>query len=233
VALLGGMMGLRRLRPDVEVEHTVRRVASPADAHQETDPRGALVRSMCRPADIPIATSWTGEQMVYRLLGDGIGRRSAVNCVVGVFWPRAVTRMAEPGGPQQRAFGATIADQPAKRLVLDVFVHQSLWVDRAPEVMVYNLACHGPIVAGDPMHAKRRLALAESVRTVGVGSSCARHADLPGYVDAINETAAAHGWTAKEFRLHRCEVMYPPFGSQVSVVFPLDAADAGVAAPGK
>jgi hypothetical protein len=109
--------------------------------------------------------------------------------------------------------------------VLDVFVHQGVWNNPRPELFIYNLACHGPVRSGDPKQSKRRMDLAESVKLLGTGTACARHPDLPGYVEAINETAEQHGWRAREFRVHRCEMVYPPFGCQVSIGFDLNAAE--------
>lgn len=221
MAVIGGMVGLRRLRPDALVEYVSTAVLDqPGQPREErrTLSDGPLVRAFGSADSLPISVAHKGQCSHYRLTGDTVGRQSALNLVVGEFWRAALPKAPEEGLPTRRWVGTSI-QQPSQRLVLDVLLHESVWPNRQPELLIHNTTLNGPCDPTDPDQAARLLNLAESIKFLGLGGSRARHADILQYTDALEEVTAAHGWPLEEFRVFRCEIQYPPYGLQVCVAF--------------
>lgn len=229
-AMLGGMIGLRRLRPQVPVEYTSEltsdRVGTPIalGEREPVDPAASgtepLLRQFCSPEQLPVEAIFGRERVTYRLTGDGIGRNSAVNLMLSEFYPSNHPMVRVADHATRRWVYATI-EQPSRRLVLDMFVHRNVWARHRPRLEMYDTSIHGLSDPAIPDHAGRRLDLAEVIEELGQGLACARHKSLPRYTDALDHVAAKRGWNAGDFTAYRCEILYPMYGSQVCMVFDL------------
>lgn len=234
-AMVGGMIGLRRLRPDVVVEYTSEldverrdRFADPGTPAADgaaalTGPRESssdtLLRQFCSPEQLPIRTILSQrDRLTYRLVGDSIGRNSGVNLLLTEFYPDNHPMTAVPNHATRRWGYATI-EQPSRRLVLDMFVHKDVWTKQRPCLEVYDTVIHGLANPTLPEHAPRMLNLAEVIEEMGNGLACARHKSLPKYTEALEHVAAQRHWKPSDFRAFRCEILYPMYGSQVCMVF--------------
>lgn len=218
-AMVGGMLGLRRHRPDSIVEYTS--VLAEQDHRRvplfEGNESG-LIPEFCHPTDPPIETTGDGERVRYLLGGKGVGRQAAVNIVLGEFYPKNHPQQPVPDRPSERWVYATI-EQPSRRLVLDVLLHESVWPSVLPQLRIYDTCIHGTCDPASPRAERQQLMLAESIDMLGTGVQRARHTHIPRHTDLLRKVADSRGWSPEAFRVHRCEIMYPVYGSQVCVVY--------------
>jgi len=226
--MVGGMIGLRRLRPGVNIEYT----SDLAESDHVRAPLGrtpdgdSLLREFCSPQRLPIESIVESRRVRYRLTGDAVGLRSAINLMLAEYYPANHPLQPVLDRPRVRYVYATI-EQPVRRLVLDAFIHRDVWPKTTPSLAIFDTVLQGLADPVDPGQAARRLDLAESVEQIGTGISCARHKSLPRYTEALMSVAAGLGWDHKAFRTFRCEILYPVYGSQVCILFDLHRPDLG------
>ena len=61
--------------------------------------------------------------------------------------------------------------------------------------------------------------MAESIQSLGRGAGVARDARAPMYVDLLRHVFERTGWDDRRFRVYRCSIAYPLYGSQVAIAF--------------
>jgi hypothetical protein len=217
LATVGGFAGLRRLRPDALVEYTSVRGPSVVPAiMSDSAEQEPLLTEFCRPHSLPIEVTRADDGIRYRLTGDGVGLRSTLDLFFARVTPDHFDAATSEVQQRRRGVFATI-EQPTRLLVFDVFLHRDVWPQVRPDLMIYDTAIHGRCNPNDPSHDVRRLHLAESIHELGTGLSCARHAELSRYTEALDHVASRRGWDPMGFRAFRCEIQYPMYGSQVCI----------------
>lgn len=236
-----GTLGIQRLRAGVVVKFASRRLGptpsprspqtlagKPVDAavglddfrldhHCTSDAPGLLVHRI-------------GDVCHYALADRGFGPRSAVDLVFAEVNRNELDRLrasgpaaptpssAPPVRPRKTYFFAEVPI-PTETLQFDVFVHDGVFPEQQPELVVYDTALEGVASPNDPARDMDRLDLAETVKPLGRGVDGARSRDFPSYQDVLNEVLGALAWDGRRFTGWRTRIDYPMYGSQVTLSF--------------
>ena len=157
------------------------------------------------------------------LLGNAIGRASAVTVVLGDVWRNLASPYSDDRAPSLSSHEHLRL--PVQTLIHDVLIHEDLFGElRAlkPAVGVYG-GTHWDIVAGPhPEFDKAdRLALRESATFLGNGPSVMHSPDVPRYEEMVRYAFERLGWDGERFGLFRCRVEYPVMPSRVTMHFEL------------
>jgi hypothetical protein len=226
-----GFLGLRWLRRDAP--WIVSRVHPPdatgamkedsfaaeaLDPAGETVPGISLVREFCT-LPLPRFRSVLphSDLINVELEKTGLGKSSAMTCIFGNILRRAGSRFRDQERTQQ--IEQTIVRVPSQVLIRDILVHQDVFGEISPEVVVY-----GDQRGGDLTPSKRpcdRLPLREAVVYLGRGLSVMQTPEVPRYIEMIDYACNRMGWDAKKFDVYRCRVEYPVMPSSVVVQFDL------------
>lgn len=107
---------------------------------------------------------------------------------------------------------------PARRMQFDVLVHESLDTSR-PWLRIYDTAFEGVANVNDPARDVDAMDMAESIESLGAGVSRFGSTEVPRYVELLRHVCQRLGYDPGVLRGHRCEVEFPVYGSQVTMVF--------------
>jgi hypothetical protein len=234
VAWIHGLVGLHRVRPGVVVKMASRRMSGEPNARkaqtidgraidEETSP---LVPEYCSAPTPQIEVRRVKESLFYTLGGDGFGAGSAVD-VTFVEINRAELKRPVPLSPGQRERGenrgayffAEVA-VPAQALQFDIVMHSSLFPGQDPALRIHDTAFDGVADAFDPRRDLDALDMLECFIPLGTGLSRARSSAAAQYPDLLSRSIRALDRAPEEFRIHRCSIEYPLYGSQISALFP-------------
>ena len=230
VAVIRGLVGLRRLRRDAS--WTIARIGVSDDDGEVRQP---LVREPLDPAgevapgvplllkfssyplptfrSVPAAFGMTNVQ----LEGDSIGNLSAVTCMVGDVSRNALARYQDDHNRLQTS--QALVRTPCEVLVHDVLVRDGTFGAISPTVAVY-----GDHRSGDAIPEGREcdlLPLRESVVYLGKGPSVMHTPAVPRYAEMIQYAFDRLDWDEARFDVYRCRVEYPVMPSSVVVRFDL------------
>ncbi len=220
-----GFLSLTRLRPGVPVKFTTRRmadVASPRrptnlDGHPIHDLGDARLDAFCRaPATIQVSRV---EDVVHYTLGDhGYGPTSATDLVMVEVNLAEMPRYVPAEEPRKGHVFAEVS-APSKRLLFDVFVHADVYPGREPELILYDTVLDGVANVNDRTRDIDRLDMLESIEPLGRGLGRAQHPGVPKHVELLTHVFRKLEWDPSAFRLYRCRIDYPIYGSQVALAF--------------
>jgi hypothetical protein len=227
---LNGQFGLRRVRPDAHIiigSGDSSPLATPLvtlDGRPCDGPWGALLPQFSSAPLPQVETHELGGMYFYRVAGQDVGLRSAIDLVIADRREGALPRYRVPGKP--RFGGPTYAvEQPVKRGTLDVFLHRDVFPGVAPRLWVYDTTARGPISSfDDPTRVYDLLETQDTIRTLPVGLAGARLAHAPRYVEMLEHVYRTVGWDPTEFRGYRLDVQYPLPGMQYMLGFALPEA---------
>lgn len=216
-ALLGGLIGLRRLRTDTSVplfiQHSYHDDGSPlnnagtpldtATAHGSGMP---LVGEFCTAEASELAAFRAHTMTRYELKSGPVGNTAAMNWVFG--WI-------------DRGFGSIYRDErnefgessvrnsvPAERMVCDLLVHRDLPLP-PPQAFLYGQLGAG---LGYPYAGRERdlLPIAERVESLGRFPPTIGTPAVPRYGEMLRRVMTVGGWRVEEFVGYRLEMQYPP-----------------------
>lgn len=229
VVWLIGVLGLRRLRPGVEVRFATRRNVAPDEPGRRprtldgepldlADPTGLRLDQFCHAPPAPLEVSAAGEVVHYSLGNSGFGPKSAVDLVF------AEANFAElprymPAGSGRRSYVFAEVGTPSKVLSFDLLAHEDLFRDQVPQLDLYDLAGEGVASPNDRGRDADRLDLAEQVDPLGRGLATVRSREIPDYAAMARHLFARTGWDAERFRGFRVRIDYPVYGTQVTLSF--------------
>ncbi len=234
VVWLHGLTGLHRVRPGVLVKLASRRMSEePAARRPQTlagepiDGESApVISDFCsRPApDVQIRR--IGESLFYTLAGEGFGAASAVDVYFGEVNRSEIKRQpgvnpARPEWVRGWYFFAEVS-VPAASLQFDLLVHDDLLEGREPMLRIHDTAFDGVADALDRRRDLDRIDMLEAITPLGRGLSGVRAARVPRYAELVQHAMSRLGYQSARFRGYRCAIEYPLYGSQVSMVFPLN-----------
>jgi hypothetical protein len=220
-------IGLRRLNPGAKIGFGIMPLSADAfrpkslDGRESDGPQSLLLPEFCSQPLPQFETVEIDGTLHYWIMGNDMGLRSALDLATAyraeARWPR--TRA--PGGKQHLGVHEVI-DVPCARLVFDVFVHQSLFNDTAPELAVYQTIAHGAVrTIGDPTREDDRLHLGDAIHPITGGLAGAALGQSPNYVSMLEHVCAHSGFRPQLFRGYRVETAYPFYGAQYSIRFKL------------
>lgn len=226
IVWISGYFGYQRLRPGVRVRLATRRMAETPGPRTPRDLEGRpivdvdggrLDAFLDAPApDVEVRS--VGESVRYFLGGTGFGPRSAVDFAFAEVNEREIARYVPAEARRKAHFFAEIA-APTRFLLFDVFVHEDLYPGSDPQIVIYDTTLEGVADVNDRTRDDDRLEMAESVRALGRGAAVARSTEVPRYVEMLRYAFGRLGWDDSAFRVHRCAITYPLYGTQVAMTF--------------
>jgi hypothetical protein len=229
-----GLLGLQRLRPDVGIKFTSRRMAEvgaggprrpvtlEGEAIDGLD--GVKLDRFCDAPPAELEVHRVGDVNHYTLANIGFGPRSRVDLVMAEVNLAEMPRFVKAGSGRKGNVFAEIAT-PSKSLLFDVFVHEQIYPGSSPALLLYDTALEGVASVNDRTRDIDRLDMMESVQSLGQGVVRHRVAEIPQYVSMVRHVFEKMGWNDQTFRGYRCRIDYPLYGSQVVMAFDPPAVD--------
>ncbi|TVQ63599.1 MAG: hypothetical protein EA378_01555 [Phycisphaerales bacterium] len=221
-----GAVGMRRLRPDVQMYFTFGE-PSRGEAEGVTLSRSpAALTEFYTHEPAQLETHVSGGQLVHRLVGAELGKHAVADMLAVSRNTRGSRRFAAPG----RALGglAVTVDIPVKTLVCDAIIHEDLFPDADPELLVYKLGAHGPANPNDAARDIDRLTVPETIEHLPNHPDRFELPEIPNYERMLARVCAQDGLDLDAFRVYRLRMAYPVHGFQFTMAFeaPPDPADA-------
>lgn len=182
----------------------------------------SLLSSFCsQPLPELCVTEYEPKIVQTELVGDGIGRTSAVTIIQGKVL-RNITSMYSGETPPRLNSNAWIR-LPVEVLIHDVLIHEEflgLTSSLTPEVFVSG-GNHWDVPSTPESDQANRLDLRESAVHLGKGPSVLHTPDVPRLAEMVEYTCEQLGWDANRFDAYRCRVQYPVMPSKVTMRFEL------------
>jgi hypothetical protein len=222
-----GSQGLRRIRPNATIRYfsSYRR---PGDAQSATHLtldgsevvhlNGLLLEKFCTRPLPEIQALQHGHTVHYVLAGESVGPASAVDLFFAELNPGCLPRYFNPSEPKRHGPGSEIT-LPAKLHIFDALVHEDVYPDKDPELLVYDLGSNGVADMNDRSRDIDLMQLSESIQYLGKGLPMFRVPEIRSYIDILDHVMAKLGWDHRRFRGYRCRSQYPIYGSQFSMAF--------------
>ncbi|TVQ61260.1 MAG: hypothetical protein EA378_09275 [Phycisphaerales bacterium] len=188
-----------------------------------TEGRGpsTLLSEYCSHPTPSFEASHSGRRHVHRLVEHEVALRSSCTFFFGERIADAYADPAEevPGAGRLAMISSVIAT-PAKHLHFDVLVHRDVWRGADVRMETFRTVPHGPV---DEQAIEER---APDRIELGARVQRGEHADaaLPAprlrrYGAMMREAMARLGLAPDDFRIYRCEVVYPLYGTQYAMCF--------------
>jgi hypothetical protein len=254
IALLSGLIDLRRLRPKVAwVVARMGFVSSegkpqppvPPDANREQrrafadSYRIPLLSEFCSDPPPDLRASVTDNGMIEIELVEGpVGDTGSLTCIFSGEPFRAIgSRFSTPGGPggpgghgnpgsgDSRAHLNAHVRTPSTMLIHDLLVHQDLFGPLRPEAAVYS-EVHREVRSAATRDERYRLPVTLSVQPLGRGPDVMRTLDVPRLPQMIQHICTRLGWDPQAFDAYRLQMPYPIVPSAVVMSFDLPATPA-------
>jgi hypothetical protein len=227
---ISGALGLRRQRPGAVVKFATRRVHPPTEKSPRTldgnpvdNPGENPLDAFCSSPAGQLEVRREGDVVHYVLGGHGAGLGSAVDVLVATASPCCISRYQGPGRRRKRGPFAEIAT-PVAELIFDVLLHDEVYPDSVPTIVMYDTVFDGSADTNDPSRDIDRLNLAAAAVPLGRGPSVLRISEFSNYVDMIRYVLGKMRWDPEGFRAYRCRVPYPVYGSQIHMLFDAPSA---------
>jgi hypothetical protein len=227
VTWLIGALGVRRLREGAVVRFSTRTMNTPASFYAANEggshsdaPFGGLDLASYLPSPRgEVSSDTVGELTSYVLRTGGLGADAATNVLFAQVHRHALNRFeVSPDAPRLRGTVAE-ADLPIRAIVFDTLVHKDIFPGEEPKLIMHDTTSRGIASVNDPSRVIDRIEHNERVNTLGSGLRSARLAEYPRYTELLGAAIERIGFNAANFRVYRCRIEYPLYGSQVHLCF--------------
>lgn len=221
---ISGYTGIRRLRPSARIcflSHVQPSGVAPEGwgplfpAHLRKGT--ALMQEFCSPSTLDVLVTHKDLITVYEVASGSVQRDAVSNVFLAEYHGGQCPRSEPPTGHIYQ-YGV-IVEQPYKRLVLDLIFPKDLWTGCDFYLLAYDTCARGPAKPLDPNRESDIIDVAEPLQKLEFSSETASASPLPDYERVITEATKPLGWDLSGFRLFRCEVVYPQYGMQLSMVY--------------
>lgn len=226
-----GFVGLKRLRPDVSwVVGRVRAapdqgvpnpgvVWEPLDDDADASPEIPLLRRFCTHPLPRLRAVRTASGIIEHEVVEGpVGNTGAVTCFTGQVARNAVSSV--PDETNRLGEVGVAVRTPCALLLLDLFMHESVFGRLAPQVRVYSeLLDQAPYPTGG--RERGILPLREEVIYLGKGPMVAHSPAVPRYTEMAAFVFERLGWDGERFDLYRVSMRFPVVPSLVVLSHPL------------
>ena len=230
IAILEGMVNLRRLRPSVRVPVTVHiphqhaprplpyeMQGLPAENATDVYP---LLKPFCSTPLPALEAVKMGENTTYMLAGNDIGENSGIDVFTATVARRARSLYRDSGAPPVRPSWSAGVNLPAKTLLINLLLHEDIWPEAEPQLMMYDMHVRGVSLPDDPSRELDRLDVAESLQSLGKGVERFRASEVGRQVEMIQYLCERLGWDFRRLRGYRVRVQYPLTNAQYCIAFP-------------
>ena len=240
IASVGGLLELRRLRPECAWPVYVRRwhdatgqSQGPTNPHSISPPIGGadadevpLLRSYCTPQDIRIERDEVEPGLVeYVLPAGSVGLKGSVSCLLGEVFEAVGPRYSRPGD-EYVDFNTRVAT-PAEQTIVDTLIHKDLLDLGKPELLLRNEVAK--IFRGrNAWSDADNLEPLSAPMSLGIGPAGVGLVEVRWYAAMVRDVLGLLGQDPDAFETHRVAVPYPPLGSTITVRYRLiDPDDTG------
>lgn len=226
IVWLNALVGVRRLRPGAGVKLATRRFSPESSTRKPTTLEGheidsleaGLLEAFCSTPLPELHVQQVGESTHYSLSDRGVDPHRGADLVFAEVNKNEMRRTV-PKGSQRKGYLFAEVSLPATRLQFDVLLHEDVYPNAEPKLMIYDTAIGGVADVNDPARDIDRLEMQESCDSLGKGFSMARSAELPAYPELLQLVTQQMQWDPARFRVYRCSIEYPLYGSQVVMAF--------------
>jgi hypothetical protein len=227
-ALLTGWTGVRRLR-DVDAwplfQSNVRnddgtpltRANAQMPLMDSGSPDAWMLREFCSGSEPSVRMRENARGMCFELARGPVGRLGEFSCFFGYLYPAAVPRHAD----EHNSFGEFrhMFTIPARRLLLDLFVHAEV-----KEALATSVATYGNLRSADlEPEPSLRIPMTESLLDMGPNPRVSTPL-VDRYAELVDTAVARGGWSLADFRLLRLRYEFPPMHATMSIRYPLPTA---------
>lgn len=217
--LLGGMIGMRRLRPDATWplfrQHDVRDDGSKIESVPEEpiDAKGAanseipFMAEFCSGSVPDVCVSKFDRGRLFEFESGPVGNAGVFSFVTGGIRRAYTPRFADP---VDRYFelGSWLS-LPIETLLVDVFVDEELGLYRSPELHLVG-RMHGDGGLQRSQRDSTRLPLSETPRELALGLQGISTPRIPNYGAMVDRVFDRTGWDRRRFRGQRAVLKHPP-----------------------
>ncbi|MGD8451857.1 MAG: hypothetical protein PVJ57_08565 [Phycisphaerae bacterium] len=233
IASLRGFVGLRRMRPNVtwvvsrarcaDDDGQVRTpfVLTPIDAPEGAGiekPPVPLLRQFCsqplpRFRRVASADGFLEDELV-----EGpVGNTGAVTCITAEVGHNVATSYRE----EHNSFGNHIVRlrTPCDKLLFDVLVHEDVFRDLEPTVVLHSELAGGPQFPGG--HARNALPIVETVELIGRGPSVVHSREVPRYGEMVRYVISKLGCDGNRLNVYRVRVAFPAIPTSLAIRYEL------------
>ncbi len=232
IAIVMGLLGLRRVRPGthISVASVGPNPGDPAPLSRATEeitdgdapavPRSApLLEPFCSKPLPALHKTEAGPTTEWALVGDDIGAASQVDIVTAQVARRGRPLYQPAAGPRVRVSGSAGVSVPVRTLLLTVLLHEDVWPGATPELIVYDTHVNGLASPNDAARQLDRMDVTDSIQPLGAGVARFHAAEVGRNVEMIEHVCAQLGWDARRLRGFRCRAPYPLSHAQYCMVF--------------
>lgn len=217
VTTIHGALGMRRLRPDANLTFTFGPPYHEPGARSDPSRSSIDLRPYYTRAPAPLETDLVDGRLHHRLIHDALGRDAVVDMLAVSHNARGSQRFAPAARPRRGA--AIFVDVPAKLLVCDVLVHETVFPGVTPELLVYVPGARGPADPNDPRRDIDRISVQDRVVAVAAGADRFDLPEVPRYGAMVDLVSRAIAHPPESFRVFRLLMPYPVHGFQFVVAF--------------
>jgi hypothetical protein len=217
-AVVGGLVDLRRLRPNVGAPVFLMQAynddGTPRGPHREaldgaaasSDDSSMLIRRFCSADAPPLERQHLPDATRFELPRGPVGKTAVATWVYGWRTPRLASRFRD----EINRFGehATRVFLPVETLQCDLYVHESLPFATQVRAVLYSQLAGGPYAG--PRRPCDELPLREQVTALGGRPPVVATPLLPRYAEWMRWAFEKLDWDAREFAAFRFVMKYPP-----------------------
>ncbi len=217
VTTIQGAFGMRRLRPDAKAYFTFGPPFQGAGVAPDVSKSAVGLQDLYTHTPARLETHVAGEQLVHRLADDRLGKRALMDMVAVSHNPRGSRRYAT----LERRFGGVVVytDIPAKTLICEAILHDSIFPDTTPEFRVYKPGTRGPANPNDPSRDIDRIHFPEQIEFLGKRDDRFNLPEVPNYPKMIARVCEQMGLSQGSLRVYRVRIVYPVAGFQHVMAF--------------
>lgn len=216
VGLLGGLIGLRRLRPEIGVPlfmlQSYRDDDGPPPQFELVDPSSpnpglALIAEFCSPTLPQLVANERPGGVRVELAPGPVGSTAQMTVVFGRLSRNFGTiRATQPGDVGEHPTRNFI---PAELLMCDLYAHRDLEFAHRPRAVLYSRLAGGPDYPWSGRDCDL-LPMRERVTPLGDYPPMVVHPAIPNYAAMVERLFATGGWDLRDFRGFRFVMRYPP-----------------------
>lgn len=212
-----GALGIRRLRPDIKLHLTFGppQRAPKHDGELQIAPVDLSDLYTHNPA--PVETQLAGGQLVHRLLEDQIGKHASMDMLLVDHDTKGSRRYASAERP--RGGGITFPDPPSRSMIFDMLLHDDIFPDVLPQLLVYNPGSRGPANPSDRLRDIDLVTIPESVESLEKATSRFSLVEVPRYAEMIERVCTTYKLKVSSLRLFRLRISYPVNAFQFVLAF--------------
>jgi hypothetical protein len=212
-----GAIGMRRLRPDINLHLNFGPPKRAPEDKRQLSKAPVDLSDLYMHDAAPIETRVAGGQLVHRLLQENVGRHASMDMLLVDHDTRGSRRYATPERP--KGGGVTFADPPSRMMIFDVLLHDDVFPDSDPELLVYNPGSQGPASPMDRSRDIDRVSVPERVESLGKTGGRFEVPEVPRYGEMIERVCATYALKPGSLRLFRLRMAYPVHCFQFVMAF--------------